>query len=207
MCALVRKFHREADNRRSLPPMVRAALKKVKEDDGPKLEDELSLFNVLLAGRIKENPHWRLTNEDFSEQEQDFLQLNAMAYFQDEALDRLIKLSDLFMSPKDLEFFMRYTYEDADDPRIREKCDKIVGRAYEKIEPLWSFSLTLCRELTGGEHPISPADAWWLGLIDEVLGSPSLTRRMIREKVRDRLLERVSIHDFDRFVDYDKVFS
>lgn len=97
--------------------MVRAALKKVKEDDGPKLEDELSLFNVLLAGRIKENPHWRLTNEDFS----------------------------------DLEFFMRYTYEDTDDPRIREKCDKIVGRAYEKIEPLWSFSLTLCRELTGGD--------------------------------------------------------
>lgn len=100
--------------------MVRAALKKVKEDDGPKLEDELSLFNVLLAGRIKEDPHWRLTNEDFSELEQDFLQLNAMAYFQDEALDRLIKLSDLFMSPKDLEFFMRYTYEDTDDPRIRE---------------------------------------------------------------------------------------
>jgi len=61
--------------------------------------------------------------------------------------------------------------------------------------------------LTAGEHPISPEDAWWLGLIDEVLGSPSLTRRTIREKVKDRILERVSIHDFDRLVDYEKVFG
>lgn len=81
------------------------------------------------------------------------------------------------------------------------------GGAYEKIEPLWSFSLTLCRELTRGEHPISPEDAWWLGLIDEVLGSPSLTRRPIREKVKERLMEKISAYDFDQFVDYEKLFG
>jgi hypothetical protein len=184
------------------------ALKKVKEDDdGPNLEDELILFNLLLAAKIKENPKWRLTSEDFNDLEQDFLQMNAMAYFQDEALDWLLRLADLFMSPRDMQFFMKYTYEDTDNPKISKKCDEIVGRAYDKIEPLWSFSLTLCRELTAGEHPISPEDAWWLGLIDEVLGSPSLTRRKIRENVKGWMIEKISVHDFDRFVDYEKLFG
>jgi hypothetical protein len=206
LCGLVRKFHGVAESRRNLPPLVRAALKKVEmKEDGPNLEDELSLFNILLASKIRENRGW-LTNEDFTELEEDFQQLNAMAYFQDEALERLIKLSDLFMSPKDMEFFMKYTYEDTADPKIRKKCDEILGRAYEKIEPLWAFSLTLCRELTRGEHPISPEDAWWLGLIDEALGSPSLTRRTIREKVKERLIEKISVRDFDRFVDYESLF-
>jgi ATP-dependent protease ClpP protease subunit len=208
LCGIVRKFHRVADSRRNLPPLVRSALKKVEvKEDEPNLEDELSLFNVLLASKIKENPRWRLTNEDFTGLEEDFQQLNTMAYFQDEALDRLIRLSDLFMSPKDLEFFMKYTYEDTEDPKIRKKCDKIVGRAYEKIELQWAFSLTLCRELTAGEHPISPEDDWWLGLIDEVLGSPSLTRRTIKERVKGRLIEKITVHDFDRFVDYEKLFN
>ena len=207
MCGLVRKFHKLTDNRRNLPSMVRGALKKINEkDDGPKLEEELSLLNVLLASRMIENPEWRLKIEDFDKLGQDFLQLNAMAYFQDEVLEKLLHLSDRFMEPQTLDFFAKHTYEDTKDPKIEKKCEEILDRAYTKIEPLWSFSFTLCRELTAGEHPISPEDAWWLGLIDEVLGSPSLTRRTIREKVKNRLLERVSIHDFDRLVDYERNF-
>ena len=143
----------------------------------------------------------------FDELGEDFLQLNAMACIQDEALDRLIRHSDLFMSRRDLAFFEKYTYEDTEDPKIRKRCDEILDRAYEKIEPLWSFSLTLCRKLTKGEHPISPVDAWWFGLIDEVLGSPSLTRRTIREAVKGRLAQNISVSDFDRFVDYEKIFG
>jgi hypothetical protein len=47
----------------------------------------------------------------------------------------------------------------------------------------------------------------WLGLIDEVLGSPSLTRRTIREGVKGRLMEKISINDFNRFVDYERWFA
>jgi hypothetical protein len=208
MFGLVKKFRKLTDNRRNLPPMVRGALKKAKEDeDGPKLEEELSLLNVLLASRMTENPEWRLKTEDFDELGQDFLQLNAMAYFQDEALEKVFLLSDRFMERKDRDFFVKHTYEDTKDPRIRKKCDEILDRAYAKIEPLWSFSFTLCRELTSGEHPITPEDAWWLGLIDEVLGSPTLTRRKIREDVKERLIQNISISDFDRFVDYERLFG
>ena len=111
------------------------------------------------------------------------------------------------MDPGDRDFFVRHTYEDTKDPKIKKKCEEILEQAYTKIEPLWSFSFTLCRELTAGEHPISPEDAWWLGLIDEVLGSPSLTRRTIREGVKERLIQNISVHDFDRLVDYETLFA
>jgi hypothetical protein len=122
-------------------------------------------------------------------------------------LEKVLLLSDRFMELKDRDFFVKHTYEDTKDPRIRKKCDEILERAYAKIEPLWSFSFTLCRELTSGEHPITPEDAWWLGLIDEVLGSPTLTRRKIREDVKERLIQNISISDFDRFVDYERLFG
>lgn len=205
---LVKKFQDLSDNKRALPSMIRSALKNVKRpEDGPSLEDELSLFNVLLESKIGENPEWRLTKEDFDELEQDFHQLNAMTRVQDEALDQLLRHSDLFLSPENFAFFEKQNFVYSDDPKIKKRLDEILDRAYGKIEPLWSFSFTLCRELTKGEHPISPVDAWWFGLIDEVLGSPSLTRRTIRETVKDRLMENISVSNFDRLVDYEKIFN
>lgn len=122
-------------------------------------------------------------------------------------MEWVIRLKDIFLSKKDMGFFVEHTYWDTEDPKIRKQCDEIIDRAYDKIEGLWSFSITLCRELTSGEHPISPEDAWWLGLIDEVLGSPTLTRRIIQDNVKARLVRKVSVRDFDRFVDYEKLFQ
>jgi ATP-dependent protease ClpP protease subunit len=206
MSLIVKKFQEEAENQRQLPPIVRATLKKVGEEEESEskmsISEELILLNVLLANKIKENPNWRLTTQDFNELEQDFLQLNAMIDAGDEVCDRLRKFVDLFMPPKDQKFFQKYTYEDTCDPKIKAKVDEILDRAYAKIEPLWSFSLSLCRSLSIGENPISPGDAWWLGLIDEVLGSPSLTRRTIRTDVKYRLISMIPTSDFDKLVDY-----
>jgi hypothetical protein len=188
--------------------MFRSALKNMKKSgDGPGLEEELSLFIVLLESKMRENPEWRLAGEDFDELGQDFLQLNAMAYFQDEALDRLLRHCSLFFTPKDFAFLEKHNFQYGENPKIDKRCDEILGRAYGKIQPFWSFSFTLCRELTKGEHPISPMDAWWFGLIDEVLGSPSLTRRTIKERVKNRLMENISMSNFDRLVDDEQIFG
>ncbi len=144
MTSLVKRFEKLADNRRNLPPMIRVALKKVEmNEDEPNLEDELSLFNVLLPSKIKESPYWRLTTENFNTLAQDFLQLNAMAYFQDEALGWVLRLADSFISSKDFQYLMDHSCGGPDGMKIQEKCDKIISQAYEKIEPLWSFSYTL----------------------------------------------------------------
>lgn len=204
MALIVKKFQEEAENRRQLPPIVRAVLKKSGEEEESEskmsIREEIILLNVLLADKIKENPSWRLTTQAFNELEQDFLQLNAMINVGNELCDRLRKYFDLFMPPKDQKFFQKHTYEETVDPKIREKCDEILDRAYAKIEPLWSFSLSFCRTLSMGENPISPVDAWWLGLIDEVLGSPSLTRREIRADVKYKLINMIPTSDFNKLV-------
>lgn len=48
----------------------------------------------------------------------------------------------------------------------------------EKVEPLffplWSFFMSFCHALQQGENQLSATDAYWLGLIDEVIGEDSL---------------------------------
>jgi hypothetical protein len=45
-----------------------------------------------------------------------------------------------------------------------------------KLNPIWWFVVSLSRCLQTGEHTIGPIDAYWLGLVDEVIdsGLPSL---------------------------------
>jgi hypothetical protein len=45
-----------------------------------------------------------------------------------------------------------------------------------KLNPIWWFVVSLSRCLQTGEHTINPIDAYWLGLVDEIIGSdlPSL---------------------------------
>jgi hypothetical protein len=52
------------------------------------------------------------------------------------------------------------------------------GKTLEMVrpyfQPLWSFFVALCHALQEGENELSGVDAFWLGLIDEVIGMPSL---------------------------------
>lgn len=49
------------------------------------------------------------------------------------------------------------------------------------IEPLWYFVVSLCRLLQQGEYPLSAVDAYWLGIVDEVIGEKLPTLRLIAE--------------------------
>ncbi|MBI4906851.1 MAG: hypothetical protein HY820_24700 [Acidobacteria bacterium] len=51
------------------------------------------------------------------------------------------------------------------------------------MRPLWQFFIALCHSLQEGENPLSATDAYWLGLVDEVIGMPSLPNiRMLVEQ-------------------------
>lgn len=52
-----------------------------------------------------------------------------------------------------------------------EKVEKWTERVRDDIQPIWSFFVALCFTLQRGENDAFTAqDAYWLGLIDEVLG-------------------------------------
>ena len=36
---------------------------------------------------------------------------------------------------------------------------------------MWHIVVSICRVLQSGEYPLTPEDAYWMGLVDEVVGS------------------------------------
>jgi hypothetical protein len=63
-----------------------------------------------------------------------------------------------------------------------DRAEKIAEVAYPKLRPIWSFFIALCHALQQGENSLTATDAYWLGLIDEVIGAKDLKAvRMISE--------------------------
>lgn len=50
-----------------------------------------------------------------------------------------------------------------------------------RIQPLWYFVVSLFRLLQQGEYPLAPEEAYWLGIVDEVIGSELPCPRVILE--------------------------
>jgi ATP-dependent protease ClpP protease subunit len=48
----------------------------------------------------------------------------------------------------------------------------LAKKAHPILEPLWYYTASLCRALFEGENELTVADAYWLGIIDEVIGTP-----------------------------------
>ncbi len=62
------------------------------------------------------------------------------------------------------------------------KQEELLKRVKPRIRPIWLFFVALCHALQEGENELTPTDAYWLGLIDEVLGDRDLvTLRSIVE--------------------------
>jgi hypothetical protein len=51
----------------------------------------------------------------------------------------------------------------------------LIEKVRPLLEPLWAFFVALCHALQEGENELTATDAFWLGLIDEVMGERSLT--------------------------------
>src|SRR5205814_9379505 len=98
-------------------------------------------------------------------------------------LDQVLQHKDVLLSVEDRGFFQQHRDSELDNPAVARKTDEIADRAEKKIESFWSFTITLCRYLNRGENPIAPEDAWWMGLIDEVMGTP-MTHRRLSGRVR-----------------------
>lgn len=60
-----------------------------------------------------------------------------------------------------------------------ERAKKITEKVSPLLQPVWSFFVALCHALQQGENYLTARDAFWLGLIDEVIGVPGLPSRRI----------------------------
>jgi ATP-dependent protease ClpP protease subunit len=62
----------------------------------------------------------------------------------------------------------------------------LVKKVRPTLEPMWSFFVALCHALQEGENDLTARDAFWLGLVDEVMGEEELpSMRVIAEYKED----------------------
>ena len=163
---------------------------------------QVGALNALIARRIAADRRFRLTPDSMDELANDFGDLlERVDYaFRDEVLDVLLEHADVFVEPRDLKAITAVGRDDAAAPRAaRHAFEAAVERAYERILPMWSFVILLCRELQKGEKQFTPRDAFWLGLVDEIQGTrlrrarraaragePSATAPAARRSARSR---------------------
>jgi ATP-dependent protease ClpP protease subunit len=116
----------------------------------------------------KKDKDWGFLPEGIQRLSDDFLLLHEyLRMFQSERFRRLCSAwSDFLLSPEERQ-------EIADTPEA-ERPEKIVEKVRPQLRPIWSFFVALCYVLQRGENQLSATDAFWLGLIDEVIGIPEL---------------------------------
>ena len=99
--------------------------------------------------------------------------------------DDFFLLQEYFATAYSIEFnqlcerWANLVLSDADNTELAliqepERTEKKRAMVRPHFQPAWSFLVALCHALQEGENEISALDAFWLGLIDEVLGQYGL---------------------------------
>lgn len=122
--------------------------------------------------------HWSFSSGGIDHFTSDFRKLADFLFGRHhEALeDHIQSFGVLFLNPDQISLLEKKRAANAPDT---EEWMKSVVRPV--IEPLWYFVVALCRLLQQGENRLSATDAYWLGLVDEVVGARLPSLRLIAE--------------------------
>ena len=66
-------------------------------------------------------------------------------------------------------------------PDENARLEKTIELVRPILQPIWTFFVALCHALQEGENELTATDAFWLGLIDEVIGEDFMTVRDLNE--------------------------
>jgi ATP-dependent protease ClpP protease subunit len=129
----------------------------------------------LLLLKEKNYPPWSLTRK-FGEIEEKLLLLIDKHGNHHTAMIRTLcdRWGSFFLTPsEEVEFGLKAESD-------REEW--LFSTVQKRLWPIWSFFVSLCRQLQKQDHWLSAEDAYWLGLIDEVIGRDDLSNlRLLSE--------------------------
>lgn len=117
----------------------------------------------------KKNPQWSFRTEGLGRLADDFFLLNE--YLSTYHSDRLRRWCTSFG---------KWTLPANEAVEIdaitdeKERSEKLVAKVRPILQPIWSFFVALCHALQEGENELTAIDAYWLGLVDEVIGKTDL---------------------------------
>lgn len=149
-------------------------LDKVRDDSGTKSRAQIEAESIkgIVDYEVELNTHdanWSFTDGGLNSLADDFFLLNE--YLSSAGNERLRKWAITFgkyLLPKE-EVSTLDAISDADT-----RADKITELVKPLIEPLWSFFVAMCHAIQTGENELTAVDAYWLGLVDEVVGDSEL---------------------------------
>lgn len=132
-----------------------------------KLEAEILKRVISFELSANKDERWSFRHGGLAQLNDDFLLLREFLGGEEDQLNQLCdRWGQFFLSDAD-----RSEIETADE---NERASIRISKLKPFFEPLWFFFVSLCRSLQSGENELSATDAFWLGLIDEVIGNPEL---------------------------------
>ena len=141
--------------------------------------DDAKVLIEVLKHELSENKGktWRLDDRGISKLTSDYFVLRDYNLGEYTSL-----LSDLlgifgaeFLTPSEAKRFSKIKNGE-------KKVEFLFDHAAVRLNPLWYFTVSLCRQLMRGENSLTPKNAYYLGIVDEVIGTDLPGRRSVSEQ-------------------------
>jgi hypothetical protein len=149
--------------------------KNVEQLPNKQLEPELVRAILNYRSRLHKEDDWLLSRTGMQEVASDFNLIHDYAS-QTKDLDALLEVyGSLFLTPAQSAEFKSKSKE--------EQKIFLETHAAEKLDVLWYFIVSLCRLLQTKDYQLTPEEAYWLGVVDEVTGSGLQSDREMIEMI------------------------
>jgi hypothetical protein len=149
--------------------------KNVAQWPNKQLEPELVRAILDYRSRLHKEDDWLLSRTGMREVASDFNLIHDYAS-QTKDLDALLEVyGGLFLTQAQSAEFKSKSKE--------EQKVYLESHAADKLEVLWYFVVSLCRLLQTKDYQLTPEEAYWLGVVDEVTGSGLQSDREMIEMI------------------------
>jgi ATP-dependent protease ClpP protease subunit len=160
--------------------------KSPKQNSKNALKEEATQLKAIIDFEVeknKSNLNWRFSQQGIHQLTQDFLLFREFTkILSNPKLGEWIAQLGRFLLTKDQLQEVEILKTD------KSKYRKINEMVFPILEPVWSFLVALCNVLQRGDNDfLTSIDAYWLGLIDEIIGDENLVYyRYLEENIGDK---------------------
>jgi len=129
-------------------------------------EVEADVLRLILEYELEKNKgrNWSLTSGGLAKAVGDFVMFNDFGFGSHR------RFLQKFVSKRWRNFVSEEERQILEE-EFRKNDQKLLAQMESRMEPLWHFVYSLCKRLQQSENPLTATDAYWLGIVDEVLGT------------------------------------
>jgi len=143
-------------------------------------EKETAIFQAILGQRASDK-NWLLSRGGLEEVSADFWSLQDYYTTQSGSIRQLAsQYKDICLTEDERHHAATFAWANAEAKNLWE-----MDHATPRIRSLWYFAISLARLLQGKDYEFGALDAYWLGLVDEVVGEELPCMRLLMEAKPD----------------------